>query len=60
MTDNSPLLFARTDTTIVSVVTVVDVFPAGTFHYRLAFNAEGEVIYRSPWGPGASGNVNGY
>ena len=58
--DNLPSIFNRIDMVVTSVSTVVQVFPAGTFHNRQGLNAAGEIIYISPWGPGASGVVNGY
>ena len=58
--DNLPSIFARNETVVTSVSTVTQDFPDGTFHYRQGNNAAGEVVYISPWGPGASGVVNGY
>lgn len=59
-TDNLASIFNRTDMVVTSVSTIVQVFPAGTFHNRQGLNIAGQIVYISPWGPGASGAVNGY
>jgi hypothetical protein len=57
---NSPILFNTSDPIVTSIRVVVQVFPAGTFHYREGLNAAGAAVWRSAWGAGSTGAVYGY
>lgn len=57
---NIPELFTRTNTEITVRTAVTQEFTSGIYHYNVNLNSLGEVVSISPWGPGASGLVDGY